>query len=140
MAKKEQETLGRFVDRVMKEKGLSQKQVEEMSGGAIKASYVGSIVRGEAKNPSVEKMKALARGIGVDEESLFRIARGQRPDEKAARSNPDLWYMRRVFKVTDWLLARSDLVDSLEELMRLDYEDQRVVIDSVKKIIASVRQ
>lgn len=140
MAKTGQETLGRFIDRVMKEKGLSRKRVEVMSGGAIKASYVGSIVRGEAKNPSVDKMKALARGIGVDEEVLFRIARGERPREKTERSNPDIWYTRKILKMTDWILTRPDLLDSLLSMMKFDDEDQRAVVDSIKKMVEGVRQ
>ncbi len=140
MAKTGQETLGRFADRVMKEKGLSRKRVEVMSGGAIKASYVGSIVRGEAKNPSVDKMKALARGIGVDEEVLFQIARGERPREKTVGSNPDIWYTRKILKMTDWILTRPDLLDSLLSMMKFDDEDQRNVVDSIKKMVESVRQ
>ena len=60
----------------MKLKRLTQKDVDRMSGGRITAAYVGSITTGRADNLSVEKVKALAAGLGVDVDDLFHVACG----------------------------------------------------------------
>jgi transcriptional regulator with XRE-family HTH domain len=66
--------LSNYVKRVMQEKGLTQRDVEARSGDKITDGYVADILRGASKNPSVEKLIALAHGIGVDPHELFAIA------------------------------------------------------------------
>jgi transcriptional regulator with XRE-family HTH domain len=70
------ETLSEYVKRVMTEKRLTLREVARLSGGRITQGYVGGIVQGLHTNPSVEKLKALAAGLGVDENEAFRVARG----------------------------------------------------------------
>jgi len=70
------ETLSEYVKRVMAEKRLTLREVARLSGGRITQGYVGGIVQGLHTNPSVEKLKALAAGLGVDENEAFRVARG----------------------------------------------------------------
>ena len=60
----------------MKLKGLTQKDVQRMSGGRITDGYVASITTGRAKNLSVDKLKALADGLGVDVDALFEEGDG----------------------------------------------------------------
>ena len=70
------ETLSEYVKRVMTEKRLTLREVARLSGSRITQGYVGGIVQGLHTNPSVEKLKALAAGLGVDENEAFRVARG----------------------------------------------------------------
>ncbi|MBD0325941.1 MAG: helix-turn-helix domain-containing protein [Pyrinomonadaceae bacterium] len=74
-----QESLDRYVRRVLKEKGLSYAEVEARSEGAISDSYIGNIVTGSVGSVTVAKLKALARGLDVSEDEIFAIARGQSP-------------------------------------------------------------
>ena len=60
----------------MAAKGLSYRDIEEKSNGRISYGYVNSLVKGINKNPSVEKINALAVGLGVPENTLIRVARG----------------------------------------------------------------
>ncbi len=60
----------------MNEKRLGYEDVSRMSGSGITEGYVRSITRGAASNPSVKKLQALASGLGVPEEEIFRVARG----------------------------------------------------------------
>jgi transcriptional regulator with XRE-family HTH domain len=78
-------TLGEYVDGIMKEKDLKSPEVEKRSGNTISDGYVDNIVKGKAKNVTVEKLKALAVGLETDEEALFRVARGlpPEPDDQA---------------------------------------------------------
>ena len=80
--------LGEYVKRVMKLKGLTQKDVQRMSGGRITDGYVASITTGRATNLSVDKLIALADGIGVDADELFHVACGQSPDDAGRRGRP----------------------------------------------------
>ena len=75
--------LGEYVKWVMKLKGLTQKDVQRLSGWQITDGYVASITTGRAGNLSVDKLRALADGLGVDLDDLFHVASGrtQKPDE-----------------------------------------------------------
>src|SRR5258705_13808435 len=70
------EDLSRYVRRILAEKRLSFRDVQRASSGGITQGYVGALVNGRYANPSVEKLKALARGLGESEETVFRVARG----------------------------------------------------------------
>lgn len=71
------ETLGQFVRRIRLEKGLTQSDVEERSGGAVEGisgPYVARIENGKAANPSGRKLAALARGLGVHPVAIFAFS------------------------------------------------------------------
>lgn len=68
--------LGSYVSQMMEAAGLSARQVAERSGHRITAAYVTGIMKGSAANPSVEKLKALAQGLGVCRDELFNVACG----------------------------------------------------------------
>ncbi|HEY7913852.1 MAG TPA: hypothetical protein VIG62_18210 [Blastocatellia bacterium] len=70
------ETLAAYVTRIIREKGLKQDEVRRLSRGQITDGYIRGIMKGKAKNLSVDKLKALALGLGVSEDELFRVARG----------------------------------------------------------------
>ena len=80
MPKRTVESLAKYLARIIKEKNLRQREVQENSGGQITDGYVRSIMAGKTDNPSVRKLQALARGLSVDEEEIFRVARGQAVD------------------------------------------------------------
>lgn len=70
------ETLADYIRRVRNDKGLSTQNVEEASRGGITDGYVNRIENGYIKNVSPEKLKALAKGLGVPEAEVFAVARG----------------------------------------------------------------
>lgn len=76
MLKKSTESLGKYVERIMKEKNLKPEEIQRRSGGAITEGYVRSIVAEKAANLSVGKLKALAQGLDASEEDVFKVARG----------------------------------------------------------------
>jgi transcriptional regulator with XRE-family HTH domain len=73
------EDLAEFVQRVRREKGLSQRDVETKSERGISKGYIGQIENREVLADSVtpQKLRALARGLGVSEDEIFAIARGK---------------------------------------------------------------
>src|SRR5262249_16443613 len=53
---------------------LKAVDIERRSNYEISDSYVAKIAKGLVKNPSVTIIKALARGMGVDERDVLQIA------------------------------------------------------------------
>ncbi len=76
MSNSSKQALSDYVEHVMKEKHLSRRDVKLRSGGEITDSYVSGIINGSAKNLSIEKLKALARGLRVRQMELIRVAFG----------------------------------------------------------------
>ena len=76
---KTKESLPEYVARIMNEKGLKPLDVEKLSRRLISDSYVQAFISGASANPSIEKLQALARGLGVNEDELFDVARGVNP-------------------------------------------------------------
>lgn len=73
----ERETLADYVRRIRNEKRLSLREVSLRSGGQIANSHISRIESGEARGVSVDKLRSLAKGLGVPEDELFSIARGR---------------------------------------------------------------
>ena len=117
------ETLGQYVARVVKERGLKHHEVREMSGGKITDGYVRGIMTGKAKNPSVDKLKALARGLGVSEDEIFRVARGVTTEGEAKTRDSQLNYQLIVNLMSNSLKNRT-LAELLSEVARLSFDSQ----------------
>src|SRR5262245_37213533 len=85
MPKNHDEDLSDYVRRVMKENGVSYRDVEETAekkGFHISNGYVSKIVSRAATNISVEKLRALSAGLNRPEEEVFAVARGERLSEE----------------------------------------------------------
>lgn len=68
--------LSTFIKQIMAARGFSYRDIEARSGGRISHGYVNSLVRGTHKNPTVEKISALAKGLGVPEDTLTKVVKG----------------------------------------------------------------
>jgi transcriptional regulator with XRE-family HTH domain len=73
----QEESLADYVRRIRHEKDLSLADVSNRSGGGIGRTHINRIENGEAHGVSVEKLRALAKGLGVSEEEIFAVARGK---------------------------------------------------------------
>ena len=78
------EKLREYLRAVMEQKGLSVPEIERRSNRTIKQSYLFDILSGKTKYISVDKLNALALGIGVDSVELFKIASGYTPSPDPA--------------------------------------------------------
>lgn len=140
MAKNEPETLAQYLKRNMDEKGLSVKDVQRMSGEDIKVSYINDILSGRSTNPSVKKLKALARGAGVDEDEIFDVARGKQPAKKSERAGLDHWQMIQFLKLDEWILRNPDLLELLQKIAKMPQEDQKRIIKSMRESFEKSRR
>jgi transcriptional regulator with XRE-family HTH domain len=86
MDSKKPETLGEYVRRIRREKGLATTDVEKRSriGGKIGISngYITQIENDPSVNPSMKKLQALADGLGVPEEEIISVVRGKTADNE----------------------------------------------------------
>ena len=131
------ESLGQYVKRIMKEKQISLNDVEAMSGKKITDAYVGSIIKGKAKNLTVDKLQALARGLGVDEDEIFRIARRITEKRAAEHQATDPWHSMAILKLMEKVVMYPDLKEVLEDLISLSPQDRAVVLKSIKSLVQS---
>jgi transcriptional regulator with XRE-family HTH domain len=71
-----QESLDKYVRRILKEKGLSISDVNQRSEGRISEGYICGIAKGKVGDLTVGKLLALARGLGVADEEIIAVASG----------------------------------------------------------------
>jgi len=123
MTKARVQALSEYVARVMEEKDLTPAEVGRLSGRKITSAYVRGIADGRWSNPSISKLKALARGLDVDEDTLFRIARGLNPSDKD-RADEDRSRYFRVMKLISASMKNPVLLKLLVEVGKLPVESQ----------------
>ena len=132
MVKNRADDLAMYVARILQEKRLSLHDVQVMSGRKITDAYVSSIVRGRARNLSVDKLKALARGLGVDEDEIFRVARRGTDYGSDENRAADPWHSVKVLRLIEQLISHPDVREILEAVMKLSEEDREIVLKSAK--------
>jgi transcriptional regulator with XRE-family HTH domain len=129
--------LSKYVRRVMKLKGLTHKDVQRLSGGRITDAYVASISIGRAGNPSAEKLKALADGLGVDPDLLFHLACGMPDGLGDNRKASPAAELMIILETVQKAVAVPDIIDILNELLRLSPKERGTFLKSLKRVAAA---
>ena len=78
------ETLGQYVDRIMRQKNLNIRDVEGRCNKKLTHSYVARIIKDKVKNPTLATMRALAKGLDEDLYQIFAVASGESLQKKQA--------------------------------------------------------
>lgn len=133
MAKTGKQDLSQYVERVMKEKRLSRRDVKLRSGGDITDSYVSGVVSGSAKNLSVDKLKALARGLRVPDMELIRVAFGL-SDDRESHQGSDQSHNLVLIDLTKKAVISSDVAEIVQEVIGLSPSDRTIVLQYVKRL------
>jgi transcriptional regulator with XRE-family HTH domain len=130
--------LGEYVKRVMKLKGLTQKDVQRMSGGRITDGYVASITTGRARNLSVDKLRALADGLGVDTDELFHVACGLRGlDDSGVSNAPD---SLMILETVQQAVMSPAVTQILHEVVSLTPEERAGLLGFIKRLGSTKRK
>jgi len=130
-----EEDLSRYVRRILAEKRLSFRDVQRDSGGAITQGYVGAIVNGRYVNPSVEKLKALARGLGESEERVFRVARGLSPEAvEGGEPNDEGLQPLALVELMRKIVSDPELANLTKELAELPPHARQVLLKVVRSL------
>lgn len=133
MAKTYKEDLSQYVARVLKEKRLSRHDVKLRSGGEITDSYVSGIISGAFTNLSVQKLKALAWGLRVDEKELISVAFGL-SKEREVHSVADQSHNLILVDITKKSVLSTDFTEIVHEVMKLEPAERAVVLKYVKRL------
>ena len=136
MRRRDLETLAQYVTRIIKEKGLRHHEVGKLSGGRITDGYVRGLMTGKARNPSVDKLKALGLGLGVSEDEIFRVARGLEPPPDGASGPHELSDYRVIVHLMSDSLKNRVLADLLFEVAKLPLELQEEAVKTLKYLNA----
>src|SRR5262249_51403005 len=123
MSDSREESLREYIARIMKEKGLRVRDIRRRSDDAITESYISEILKGVAANPSIEKLMALASGLGVDPVELFRVASSGIVGDDDSRKEVDRSYAVRVLDMMRRIALSPDLVAIAEEVGQLSDKD-----------------
>jgi transcriptional regulator with XRE-family HTH domain len=133
------EKLADFVKRVINQKQLKLREVERRAGGEITNGYVSGIINDRIKNISLEKLKALARGLEVDVYELFAAAMDeprQLADEVSSYAQPDvLWLLGMMREIA----TSPELLKILHELVQMAPKDREMVVRVIESIGKSKR-
>lgn len=143
MRRVSKETLADYVRRVMRQKQLKLRDVERRSGGDITNGYISGIITGRISNLSLDKLKALAKGLGVDVHELFSAAVGeplQDVDEAPSHSRPDFFWLLDVMQEA----AKNPVIlKVLQELLEMTQREREMVSkvnDAILKSRAPARR
>jgi transcriptional regulator with XRE-family HTH domain len=129
--------LGRYLSQVMKAKGLSPRDVSRRSGKGITASYVAGIMRGSAANPSVDKIKALASGLGVDRYELFDVACGPSDNRADQPQGSDRLQALELLELMKKAAVSPTLLATMEYASQLQPRELEAVLLSMQRLIGA---
>ena len=118
-------TLSEYVDRVMSEKGLSAYEVERRCDGQISDSYVQRIRDGASKRPSVPRLRALAKGLGVDFNEILTVAEGREPGPG--------WTPQSLVDAMQKIVASEALTEMVQEAVSKDEESVKRALKYLKR-------
>lgn len=131
MQKKDKETLAQYVTRIVKEKDLTHQEVRRLARGKITDGYVRGIMTGKARNPSVDKLKALGLGLGVSEDEIFRVARGLSTETGSKAQDQESRY-RAIVNLMQASLKNSTIAELLLEASKLPIEKQEEALTMLR--------
>src|SRR5437588_3425107 len=128
------EKLADYVGRVIKQKQLKLRDVERRAGGKITNGYISGIINSRIKNISLEKLRALAKGLEVDVYELFSAAMGeprQLADEVSSYAQPDLLWLLGIMQE---IATTPELLKILHELVQMTPKDREIVVNVIESI------
>lgn len=120
--------LSQLVKRIIKQKGLSLRDVQRGSGGEIANSYISRIMNGGVKNLSVDKLVALARGLGEDPHLLFTAAYGRPPLSSDEPPGSSAMEAATLVDLMQRVVAEPQLAAIVYEAVELRREEYPVVL------------
>jgi hypothetical protein len=123
--------LAAYIRRVMKAKNLKAVEIEARSEGKITNSYISDILHGNTKTISVDKVNALAVGMGVDSVEVFQAASGNKIVE-----GKDPWPSHSLLYVMQSVVKNPDLTATLKALVTM----KPAKVKALRKQIESVKE
>jgi transcriptional regulator with XRE-family HTH domain len=129
MNNSKKENLGQYVARIMRQKGLKQKDIVLRSGGEIAGGYISDIINNKVANLSMDKFKALARGLDVNVLDLFAAACGE---QGRLSTNDSLNDSLMLLDLMQQVVVAPALMEILQLGVHLTADEQEAVLINVK--------
>lgn len=123
------EELRQYIQQFLARTGLPRLQIQKRSGGKIKDSTIEDILSGKTKSISVDKLNALAEGMGVDAIELFKIASGK----KAVFTHEDPWPSYVLVKSIEKIISDPDLTKAVKALLGLKPGQLKTLLKQLEK-------
>jgi transcriptional regulator with XRE-family HTH domain len=117
------ENLTQLVRRVIRQKNLTLRQVQEKAGGRIDESYVSRIMSGNTKNISLDKLIALAHGIEQDPHALFTAYYGCPPASKQQPQEVFELNVPEFISLMQKVSVNPELIEIIKEALELQPEE-----------------
>jgi len=130
MSEDSSENLSEFVQRIMRQKGLSIRDMQKRASakGNIAASYISRIYNGKVTNLSVDKIVVLAEGLDVSAFEVFAASYGRQP-----LSGSDIDPLR-LLDTMQKAVTNPDSLEVLEAWLKLAPENQAKVKNLIRKL------
>ncbi len=117
----------------MKQKELKVRDVELRSDGQISNGYVSGVMSGSVTNLSIDKLKALARGLGVDVHEILDVVCGPRARESEKSLIASSQWVE-FLDLMQKIVGSDELLEVIEEAVLLSKEERLIVLKYVKKL------
>ena len=127
--KSDQDSLSAFVQRIIRQKNLSIRDIQTRAGGPdkIAASYISRIINAKVSNLSVDKLTVLAEGLGVDPFELFAAATGRQM--LSARGGVDAL---ELIDTMQQAVSNPASLEVMRRWLRLGSEHQSAVLNWIR--------
>jgi len=120
-------TLGDYVSRAMEERNLIAAEVARRSKGSLTANYVSKVMHGDVQNPSIPKLKALAKAIGIKENDLLRVAGVEFDKEESP------WPPETIVRLLQRMISEPELGELVKLAMSKKPEEIKRVIKALTR-------
>ena len=134
MRKQDRGGLAELISRVVRDKELKLRDVARNSDGQIAQSYISRIMTGDVNNISLDKLVALARGLGEDPHRLF-TAYYRRSPRCATNAQEDIELGAVEFvEVMRKVVGNGSLTEIVKEATQLLPEEYAVVLGYMRQL------
>jgi transcriptional regulator with XRE-family HTH domain len=124
------ETLAQYVTRWRKDHKQSASDIERLSGREITDGYINLVASGKQKNLTVDKLIALAKGMGDNPHNLLDVIMGENVPESA-----DPWPSFMLLKAMDRIVNDAVLSDIMKVLLQMDARQ----LEAAKKTLGKAK-
>jgi len=111
------EKLRKYLREEIDRQGLTEWQIQKRADGKITDSYIKDILNGKTKSIGIDKLNALAKGLGADSIELFKLASGESIVPQQREQEP--WTARGLVRVIDRILESPDLIAILKAVLSM---------------------
>ncbi|MGA9771820.1 MAG: helix-turn-helix transcriptional regulator [Blastocatellia bacterium] len=122
------ESLREYIRQMMRIKNLKGVDIQERSGGKITDAYIFDILNGKTKRIGVEKIQAIADGLGVDSIEVFKVAVGYKEE-----SVSNHWPGPILIKAMEKIVHSPELTRIVKKLLTFKPSKLKALLKQLEK-------